>query len=43
MSSATALATVDFPRELIAQALVTQADISSLKVGQKAGLHDRRR
>ena len=38
VSSGTALATVDFPRDLIAQALVTQADISSLKVGQKAAL-----
>jgi hypothetical protein len=38
VSSGTALATVAFPRDLIAQALVTQADISSLKVGQKAAL-----
>jgi hypothetical protein len=38
VSSGTALATIDFPRDLIAQALVTQADISSLKVGQKAAL-----
>jgi len=38
VSSGTALATVGFPRDLIAQALVTQADISSLKVGQKAAL-----
>ena len=38
VSSATALASVDFPRDLIAQTLVTQADISSLKVGQKATL-----
>jgi HlyD family secretion protein/Putative peptidoglycan binding domain len=38
VSSATALASVDFPRDLIAQTLVTQADISSLKVGQKAAL-----
>ena len=38
VSSATALATVVAPRELVAQALVTQADIASLKVGQKAQL-----
>lgn len=38
VSSGTALATIDFPRDLIAQALVTQADISSLEVGQKAAL-----
>ena len=38
VSSATALATIGFPSDLIAQALVTQADISSLKVGQKAAL-----
>jgi peptidoglycan hydrolase-like protein with peptidoglycan-binding domain len=38
VSGATALASVDFPRDLIAQTLVTQADISSLKVGQKASL-----
>ena len=38
VSSTTALATVDFPRLLIAQANVTQADVSSLKVGQKAAL-----
>jgi len=38
VSSSTALATVDFPRKLVAEALVTQADISSLKVGQKAAL-----
>jgi len=38
VSSSTALATVDFPRALVAQALVTQADVSSLKVGQKAAL-----
>lgn len=36
VGSSTALATVDYPRDLIAQALVTQADVSSLKVGQKA-------
>ena len=33
-----ALATIEFPRDLIAQAPVPQADISSLKVGQKAVL-----
>jgi peptidoglycan hydrolase-like protein with peptidoglycan-binding domain len=38
VSSGTALATIEFPRDLIAQALVTQADVSSLKVGQKAAL-----
>jgi hypothetical protein len=38
VSSSTALATVYYPRELIADALVTQADVSSLKVGQKATL-----
>ena len=38
VSSSTALATIDFPRDLVAEALVTQADISSLKVGQKAAL-----
>jgi hypothetical protein len=38
VSTTTALATVEFPRELIAQALVTQADVASLKVGQKASL-----
>jgi hypothetical protein len=38
VSSATALANVDFPRDLIVRTLVTQADISSLKVGQKAAL-----
>jgi peptidoglycan hydrolase-like protein with peptidoglycan-binding domain len=38
VSSSTALATIDFPRDLIAQALVTQADVSSLKVGQRAAL-----
>ena len=38
VSGATALASVDFPRDLIVQTLVTQADISSLKVGQKAAL-----
>ena len=38
VSSSTALAQIEFPRDLIAQALVTQADISSLKVGQKAAL-----
>ena len=38
VGSTTALATIDYPRELIAEALVTQADISSLKVGQKATL-----
>jgi hypothetical protein len=38
VSTTTALATVEFPRELIAQALVTQADVASLKVGQKAAL-----
>ncbi|MEI6726589.1 MAG: HlyD family efflux transporter periplasmic adaptor subunit [Actinomycetes bacterium] len=38
VSSGTALATVGAPRDLIAQALVSQADIASLKVGQKATL-----
>jgi len=38
VSSATALATIDYPRDLIAQALVTQANVSELKVGQKATL-----
>lgn len=38
MSSSTALAAIDFPDDLMAQALVTQADISSLRVGQKAAL-----
>ena len=38
VSSGTALATVDFPRDLLAEALVSQADVSSLKVGQKAAL-----
>jgi len=38
VSSTTALATVDFPRLLVAEADVTQADVSSLKVGQKATL-----
>ena len=38
VSSGTALATVYYPRDLVAQALVTQADVSSLKVGQKAAL-----
>lgn len=38
VSGGAALATVEFPRDLIAQALVAQADISSLKVGQKAAL-----
>ena len=38
VSSATALATVGYPRDLIAQAQVTQADVPSLKVGQKAAL-----
>ena len=38
VSNSTALATIDFPSDLIAEALVTQADISSLKVGQKAAL-----
>ena len=38
VSSTTALATIDFPRALVAEALVTQADVSSLKVGQKATL-----
>ena len=36
VSSTTALATVDYPRDLIAEAQVTQADVPSLKVGQKA-------
>jgi hypothetical protein len=36
VSSSTALASVVAPRRLIAQALVSQADITSLKVGQKA-------
>ena len=34
----TALATVAFPRTLVAQAPITQADIASLKVGQQAQL-----
>jgi peptidoglycan hydrolase-like protein with peptidoglycan-binding domain len=38
VNSATALATIDYPRDLIAQALVTQANVSELKVGQKATL-----
>jgi len=38
LSGQTALATVDFARKLVAQALVTQADIASLKAGQKAQL-----
>jgi hypothetical protein len=38
VSSGTALATVGAPHDLIAQALVSQADIASLKVGQKATL-----
>ena len=38
VSGTTALATVVAPRELMAQALVSQADIASLKVGQKARL-----
>jgi HlyD family secretion protein/Putative peptidoglycan binding domain len=37
-SSGTPLATVTFPRPLVATAPVSQADISSLKVGQKATL-----
>ena len=38
VSGQTAVATVAFPRTLVAQALITQADIASLKVGQKAQL-----
>ncbi len=38
ISGQTTVATVAFPRTLVAQALITQADISSLKVGQKAQL-----
>lgn len=38
VSSGTALVTVGAPRDLVAQALVSQADIASLKVGQKATL-----
>ena len=38
IGSGTALATVGAPRDLVAQALVSQADIASLKVGQKASL-----
>jgi len=38
VSTGTALASVVAPRSLIAQALVSQADITSLKVGQKAQL-----
>jgi peptidoglycan hydrolase-like protein with peptidoglycan-binding domain len=38
VSSGTALASVVAPRSLVAQALVSQADITSLKVGQKAQL-----
>ncbi len=38
VSTSTALATVDYPRDLVAQALVTQANVSALKVGQKATL-----
>jgi peptidoglycan hydrolase-like protein with peptidoglycan-binding domain len=33
-----ALATIEFPRDLIAEAPVAQANVSSLKVGQKAAL-----
>ncbi len=36
VSSSSALATVDFPRELVVEAQVTQTDLASLKVGQKA-------
>jgi peptidoglycan hydrolase-like protein with peptidoglycan-binding domain len=36
--SGTTLATVDFPRPLVATAAVSQADIARLKVGQKATL-----
>ncbi len=36
--SGTTLATVDFPRPLVATAAVSQADIAKLKVGQKATL-----
>jgi macrolide-specific efflux system membrane fusion protein len=38
VSSSTALATADSPRDLVAEAQVSQADISSLKFGQKAAL-----
>lgn len=38
LSGQTELATVEFPRRLVAEALITQADIASLKVGQKAQL-----
>ncbi len=38
VGSSTALATIYYPRDLIAQAPVAQADISALKVGQKATL-----
>ena len=34
--TSTALATIDFPRDLVLEAQVSQADLSSLKVGQKA-------
>jgi hypothetical protein len=36
VSRSTALATIDFPRDLLVAAQVTQADLSSLKVGQTA-------
>jgi peptidoglycan hydrolase-like protein with peptidoglycan-binding domain len=38
VSGGTALATVGAPRDLVAQALISQADIANLKVGQKATL-----
>jgi Putative peptidoglycan binding domain/HlyD family secretion protein len=38
VSGTTALATVGYPHDLMAQALVTQADVSSLRVGEKAAL-----
>ena len=36
VSSSTALATISFPHDLLVEAQVSQADLSSLKVGQKA-------
>ena len=38
VSASTALATITFPRQLVAQTQITQADIATLKVGQKATL-----
>jgi hypothetical protein len=36
VSTSTALATIDFPRELLVEAQVSQTDLASLKVGQTA-------